>query len=348
MKIAFLAMTSLVAVISATCMGGGPIDVSEADDRFVANDLPGASAVLSTLQGEHPDSPEVMLRVALDQVLAGEWDAADATLADLEAKTGDESGEIRFRRAMVAVQAGDNDRLDDIKTHGLASGLPKGKLFAAEVHLVDAEADDALELLKEVRGEPGAVGQTAEAYLALLESGSVYKSGLAEAGALWSVGLRDVAVPTAEEMLKQLDDAEPMKAEQMLVWAGRAVTSGNPGAAATLLAEIAVIGAPENQNWRVQATRAMVFVADGQTAEAVAILDSLQEAAADGFVPYEGLMDARATAAALSTTPADARLLAGDVESVEAARGLFRAGATRVARDAAPSSSAFATFLENR
>ena len=348
MKIILLTMTSLVVAISAACMGGGPIDVSEAEGLLASNDLPGASAVWTTLSSENADAPEVLMCVAYDHVLAGNWDAADAALARAQEATGDEDGKIRLRRALVALQSGESDRLDQVKTHGRDSGLPVGKLLAAEMHLVDAEVDEALPLFKEVRTTPGRVGETAEAYIALLESGVPLNVSLAENSALWVMGMRDVACEGAEEVLKALPDDEPNKAEQLLLWAGRAATSNRAGIASSLLDEVRVLGAPPGQQWRVQATQAIVFVADGQPEQALAVFDSLQVAAADGFIPYEGLMDARATASALASSPADARSLAGDTESVAAARGLYQAGAGRVAREAAPGSSTFATFLENR
>ena len=348
MKIALLTMTSLVVAISAACLGGGPVDVTGAEDLLSGNDLPGASAAWAELEAANPDAPEVLIGVAYDHVLSGNWDAADAALAKA-AEAGDEDGKIRLRRALVALQSGDNDRVEDIQTHGLASGTPLGKLLAAEVHLVNIETDEATTLLKEVRGEPGTVGETAEQYLALIESGDIFKKGLAEVEAVWAIGLRSVAVESAEEMLKSLDDADPDKAALCLLWAGRAVTSGRAGSATALLDELnAVGGLPSDQQWRAQATRAMVFVADGEAGMGAGILDALQAAAADGQAPYEGVMDARATAAALAASPADARLVAGDAESAAAARGLFEAGASRVARDAAPSSTPLATFLENR
>lgn len=352
MKTTLLAMTSLVVALSAVCMGGGPVDVSEAEGRWASGDLPGASASWASLQGENPDATEVLIGAAYDHLLAGNWDAADAALAHAQEASGDEDGSLQLRRAIVALQAGrasgEGDRVDAIKTHGIGSGQPMGKLLAAEGHLVDSEVDEALTLLKEVRSTPGQVGQTAESYLALLESGSIYKVGLAEANALWAVGLRPVACEAAAEAVRALPDDDPSKSDQLLLWASRSVTAGMAGEASVLLDEVSLIGSPQGQEWRVQATRAMVFVADGQVDEAVGVFDALQTAAEDGFVPYEGLQDARATAAGLASSPAEARSLVGDVESVAAARGLYRAGASRVARDAAPGNSALATFLENR
>ena len=348
MKIALLTMTSLVVAISAACLGGGPVDVSEAEDLLSSGDLPASSASWAALEVENSESPEVLIGVAYDHVLSGNWDAADAALEKAQKATGDEDGSIQLRRALVILQSGENERLGEMQEFGKASGRPVGKLLAAEVHLVDAEVDEAVTLLKEIRNEPGAVGQLAENYIALIESADIYKKGLAEAEALWAVGMRDVAAGLAEEMLRPMPEEEADKAELLLLWAGRAVTSGNPGSATSMLDEAGAIGVPEGQLWRLQATRAMVFVADGQATLGAGILDALQDAAVNGQAPYEGIMDARATAAGLASSPADARMLAGEVESAEAARGLYQAGASRVARDAAPSDTTLRQFLENR
>jgi tetratricopeptide (TPR) repeat protein len=347
MKTTLLATIATVVAITAACMGGGPVDVSEAETRLAAGDLPGASESWEGLLAANPDSPEVLTGVAHDKLLSGDWDGADAALARAQELTGDADGAFRLRRALVGLQSGDPDRLDAVKRHAAESGRPEGKLLAAEVHLVDAEVDDALTLLKEIRTTPGAVGETAERYLALLESGNVFEPALAEATALWSVGRREVACSSAEEVLKALPDTDE-KSELLLLWAGRAATSGHPGVAAGLLDELNVLGAPPGQEWRVRATRAMVMVADGQIEEALAMFAALETLAAEGAVPFQGLQDARATASALAERPADAAAIAGSVESVAAARGLYQAGAGRYAKDAVPAGSAFATFLESR
>ncbi len=346
MKTTLLACVATVVAITAACMGGGPVDVSEAEVKLSQGDLPGANAEWTALQTENPEARGVWVGVAYDHMLAGNRDAADEALSHAQ-ELGDEDGAIKLRRALVALQSGDPDRLDTVRRYGIESGRAEGKLLAAEVHLADAEVDDALPLLKEIRTEPGVVGTTAEQYISLLESGNVFEESLAEATALWAVGLRRTACSSAEEVLKALPDTDT-KSAQLLLWAGRAATSGEAGVASSLLDEVDALGAPAGHEWRVQATRAMVMVADEQVADAVMIFDTLQTLANEGVIPYEGLIDARATAAALATRPADAKSIAGEGESIAQARGLFAAGAGRAARDAAPAGSAFGTFLENR
>ena len=315
----------------------GPEVVEGAHNALRSGDLPAAADEFARLSADHPDVPHVAVGQAYMQLLAGDHRAADATLAAAEPNAGEQVGEIKLRRALVALAAGD---LDGVKSHGKASGLPEGKLLAAEVHLVDLESDEAMQILREVAGSGGSVGDTAGRYLEMLDSGDQIQAGLAEATALWALGERESSCEAAEELVKALGD-DDQKNAQLLLWAGRAVTSGLPGVAASLLDDIDF--PPDGQAWRVQATRAMVAVAEGDVQEGARILAALEEAGA----PADGLADAMATACALTEDRAAAKELAGRVESAAAARCLLHAGAPRAAASQAPP-GALKTFLENR
>ena len=239
---------------------------------------------------------------------------------------------------MVAMRAGN---LDSVKKHGKASGLPVGKLLAAEVHLADLEEDEAIILLAEAAQGSGVVAQTAQHYLEMVQSDDQIKVGLAEASALWALGQREAAVEAAEELVKNIPGDDEKKAEQLLLWASRAVTSKRPEIASSLLDEIDF--PPEGQAWRVQATRAMVALAQGDDQQGLRIFQAL----ADGGAPADGLADALATAASLAQDKAVAKQLASSVESSASAMGLYKAGATVAARKSAPAGS-FSTFLESQ
>jgi hypothetical protein len=316
----------------------GPEVVEGAHAALKSGDLPAASEEFGRLAADHPDVLAVAVGQAYMELLGGDPKAADATLAAVEATAGDELGKVKLRRALVALASGD---LDGVKAHGKSSGLPEGKLLAAEVHLVDLESDEAMQILREVSSASGAVGATAGNYLAMLDSGDQIQAGLAEATALWALGERESACEAAEELVKALDDDAGDKNAQLLLWAGRSVTAQLPGVATSLLDDIDF--PPEGQAWRVQATRAMVAVAEGDVEEGGRIFSALQEAGA----PADGLADAMATACALTDDRAAAKQLAGQVESAAAARCLLHAGAGRAAMDQAPS-GAMKTFLENR
>jgi len=335
---------ALVGASMLACFGGGEVKTDAAEAQLESGDLAGAQSTYDGLAKDHPDAVNVAVGEAYMQMLAGQYDAADKTLQSVEDKAGDAVGEIKLRRALVALRSGN---LDDVKKYGKESGLPAGQVMAAEVHLADAEVDDAITLLKEAKSDPGDVGSTAQTYLTMLESGDALQAGLAEATALWAVGQRGVACEVAEEIVKALPDNGD-KGEQLLLWAGRAVTSGRSGIATSLLDELDLVGAPQGQEWRVQATRGLVFIAEGQNDEGIARFKALDAAIDAGFAPWQGVADATATAAALTQDKPTARALLQGSEGVPAARGLYAAGAGKLARNAAPNDSVFASFLENK
>lgn len=325
--------------IQALIGGGGPEVVEEANQALKDGDLPGAAAQYDELASSHSSSVHVAIGKAYTQLLAGDYAGADATLAAVEEGAGEMLGEVKLRRALVALEAGDD--LEPVKRHGAASGLPEGRLLAAEVHLVDLESDEASALFRELSSEGGTVGNTAATYLRMLDSGDQIQIGLAEVTALWALGDRQVACESAEELVKALPEDDETKSAQVLLWAGRAATSGVPQVGSNLLDELAF--PPEGQAWRVQATRAIIAAAQGEADEAIRILDALEE----GGAPADGLADARATACALVSDKPKARLIVGELESPAVARCLSEAGATAIAPQRAPDGP-LKTYLENQ
>jgi thioredoxin-like negative regulator of GroEL len=302
-------------------IGGGADDVllvQPAEALLQQGDLPAAAAEYQKLYAENPDSVEVAVGLAYVQLLAGDIVGADTTLAAIEPKSGEKVGEIRLRRALVALEAQDLDRVEML---GMSSELPEGKLLAAEVHLVDLESDEAIKLFREVSASGGVVGETANTYLQLLESSDQHKASLAEASALWALGDRAGACNAVKESLKALAEDDPDKGTLQLLWAGRAVVSGRPEVAKSLLEDLFP---PEGQAWRVQATQAMIALAEGRTQEANQIFQALKT---DPKVPKEGLDDALATACGVVRDPAIAQKLLEGVESAAAARCLASVGA---------------------
>ncbi len=334
----------LPAVLLLAGLGGcdmlfpaGPEVCDEAVATLKSKDLPGA---LEAYQAAYEDYSEVECALngyAYTLTLAGKYDKADKILAAGEPSAGEAVGDLKLRRALVALRAGN---LDSVKEHGAASGLPAGQVLAAEVHMADAESDEAMALLKEAAGAGGEVGSTAQSYLDMLESDDSVQQGMAEVTALWALGQRESAVEAAGELVTLLPDDEA-KAEHLMVWASRAVTSGHPDVARTLLDNVGF--PPDGQGWRVQATRAMVLIAEGNSEEGLSIFNML----AAGGAPADGLSDALATAACITDDRAVAKTLAGSVESPGAARCLLEAGAGKAATDASPGGS-LQTFLENR
>ncbi|MBN2799598.1 MAG: hypothetical protein JXX28_10660 [Deltaproteobacteria bacterium] len=314
----------------------GPEICNDAQALLRSGDLAGAEAAYEALAADGKSQLCVVTGRSYMKTLSGNYGAADKILAEAEPNAGEELGNIKLRRALVGLEEGN---LDAVREHGIASGLPAGKVLAAEVHLTDLESDKAVALLKEASSAGGQVGQTASRYLEMLEAGGA-QAGMAEVTALWALNRRADAVETVVELVGMLPEDEN-KSAQLLIWASRAVTSGKPDVARELLDSIDF--PPEGQGWRVQAIRAMADVADGDGA---AGLETFKKLAAGG-APADGLADAMATAACLTEDKAIAKELVGEQESYAGARCLSAVGAGGVAKRVVPAGT-LKTFLESR
>lgn len=335
----------ILLVVTAGCTGffeqfTGPGGLPEGvADQIKKGDLPAANQALVASNAEDPANVEVAVHLAFTQVMAGDYKGADKTLQAAEEKaTPEQLPDLKLRRAMVGLRAGN---IDSVRVHAKASGLPEGKLLAAEVHIADLQADAARPLLQEIQNDPGVVGRTAKEYLAMLDGGSQMEA-VAEITALWALGDRKTACEHAAEVILEMDD-EPRKVELQILWASRAVTSGQVGVANALISDVTELPSPELA-WRVEATKAVIAVAEGRFEEGIKTFDKLAQAGA----PADGLADARATAAGLAQDPAVAKQLVGDLESSAVSRGLLNAGATEDANNAAPDGTVMKTFLEKR
>lgn len=323
--------TALVALSGCFLLPGDEAAreaATQAESRLKSGDLPGAADDYDAAAAAHPGQVDVATGAAFMALQRGNAEAADRFLADAEAEAGERLPEVKLRRALVALEVGE---LEQVKAHGLASGLPLGQLLAAEVALADGEREEAQGLLQPASGAGGEVGRTADAYLALLGAEDPLVAGMSEAQALWALGLRKVAVKSVEEVALNLPDTFAGRDEQLLLWAGRAATSGETQVARSLLD--ALIFPPEGQQWRKLATQGLVACAEGDGDTCVRTLASLE-----GTAPADGLADARATGAMLigPTDPDAARKLAGPYVSNAAARALLEAGDVSAARESSP------------
>jgi len=332
------------------CAGGLDVLGLGADDAEIVavarsmadgGDLPGAHAEYERLLAEHPGSVGVAVGQAYLQMLGDDLAGADATLAAALPSAGDAAGAIHLRRALLALRWG--GRLDDVRDHAEESGLPAGALLAAEVYLVDLEHERAAALLRDASDAPGAVGQVAAAYLDMMDSGDLHLGELADATALWALGERQNACEAAESPLIELTSEHPDRDALLLLWAGRAVTSGLPAVARRLVDMMS--GPPVGQAWRLQATDAMVLLSEGKASAALGKFASLRQAVASGDVPADGLADALATACAISKDADTAMKLVQGVESAAAAKCLLRWGDAAAAIGVAPDGP-LRSFLE--
>lgn len=307
---------------------GGKAAADAAEAKLKAGDIPGAGDDYTAAAAANPGSVDVATGAAYAAMLQGDNAAADRYLAAAEASAGERVGEIKLRRALIALRAGD---LEKVKSFGAASGMPQGKLLAAEVALADGERDEASSMLAEVASSGGEAGQVAKDYLTLIGDQDPLVAGLSEAQALWALGERKVAVRSVEELVKALPADREDRGAQLLVWSGRAASVGETEVARSILGE--VIFPPEGQQWRKVATEAMIACADGDGATCQSLFATLE-----GNAPEDGLADARATAAVLvaAKDPDAAKALAGPYVSNAAARALLEAGDRAAARESAP------------
>ena len=155
---------SLAALVA--CVGSSDTQelTQDADKLIRDNNLPAAHSQYEAVAAANPESVFAATGLAHSQMLSGDYDAAQNTLAQAQA-AADKAGtgqQLRLRRAIVALSAGD---LSAVSQYGAESQLPEGMVMAAEVHLADVEPDEAIGLLRQVSGGQGPAANTAKAYL---------------------------------------------------------------------------------------------------------------------------------------------------------------------------------------
>jgi hypothetical protein len=301
--------------------------IEEADGKLKAGDLAGAAAKYDEAVQKAPTNLDAASGAAYMKVLGGDFAAADALLAATEATAGPKLGEVKLRRALVAVEAGD---IDKVKEFASASNLPAGQLLAAEAELADGNRDAAKTLLEGAKAGGGGVGTTATSYLDLMGDANPLVAGLSEAQALWALGKRKVAVRSVEDLVKAYAETREDGGDQLLLWAGRAAAVGETGIAYNLLDSITV--PPAGQAWRVQATRAIATCVDGDGTKCQEMFTAIQPSA-----PADGFADARATAALAiaDKDPATAKALLEGLSGDAAARAWAAIGDKAAASAAA-------------
>jgi tetratricopeptide (TPR) repeat protein len=302
-------------------------DIEEAEAKLKAGDLAAAAAKYDEAVKKAPTNVDAALGAAYMKDLAGDFAAADALLAASEAAAGPKAGDVKLRRALVAMDAGD---LDKVKEFASASGLPAGQLLAAEVELADGNRDAAKTLLEGAKADSGPIGTTATAYLDLMGDANPLVAGLSEAQALWALGQRRIAVRSVEDLVKAYAESREDGGDQLLLWAGRAAAVGETAIAYSLLDSITV--PPAGQGWRVQATRAIATCVDGDGAKCQEMFAGIQSGA-----PADGFADAKATAALATAEkdPATARALLDGLHGDAAARAWAAIGDKDAAQAAA-------------
>ncbi len=282
----------LLALSACNLIGGGEPDpaasvTAEADGKLRAGDLAGASDAYDAALAANPTNLEAAIGSAFGALVRGDLAAADQILVAAEAIAGERVGEVKLRRALVALEEGDTEAL---REHAEASNTAAGLVLAAEVALADGEREEARALLDRAAQVAGPIGEVAKGYVELLKHPDPAVAGLAENYALWALDQRDFAVASVEEVVKGLPEDYEGKPAELLVWAGRAASLGETQVASNLLE--AIDFPPAGQAWRVLATRAIILCAEGRGDDCNTMLDGLE-----GKAPADGLLHARATAA---------------------------------------------------
>jgi hypothetical protein len=334
-------LTTLLLTGCSLFSGDPAAAVADADAKLKSNDLAGAAAAYEAALTEHPESVEVATGAAYLRLLKGDTAGADAALAGVEAAAAERVGEVKVRRALVALQAGD---LDAMNTHATASNLPVGALLAGEYQLAEGNPTEARSQLQAAAKGGGPVGEAAGQYLRLMSESNPLVAGMAEAQALWALGQRPVAVRSVTDLVKAYAEThgDTDGTDMLLLWAGRAAAIGEAEVATGLLDSIVI--PPAGQTWRLNATRAMAACAAGDGATCVAgfnALDTLVQSpdGAGAGIPVDGLSDARVTAAfaIADKDPDTARALVAGLRGDGAARLLAKlndpANAAMVAAD---------------
>ncbi|MFK7931259.1 MAG: tetratricopeptide repeat protein, partial [Myxococcota bacterium] len=289
-----VAAVGAVAAVAWSLSGdpGPPQALAAGREALHAQDFDAAFAAFEEAATQAPEDVDVAAALAYAHLLKGQLDEADAELARaLDVASPAQQPALHLRRALVAQRRGD---LDGVQRHGVRSDIPAGLVMAAEVHLADAESDVAVPLLQRAAsGDDVIVADTAKRYLTYLSDSESGRAQLAEAVAMWALGQRQESVESSYELLLFVPERTPGRDAELLLWAGRAVVSGQPVIAEDLLDSMT--SPPPGHAWRVQATRAMVSVADGRVQDALEHFEMLEQAGA----PLDGLADARLTAASL-------------------------------------------------
>ncbi len=305
---------------------GGQEAAMAAKAKMKDGDVPGAAAAFEAAAKDNPESIESATGAALAAMMRGDLAAADAHLARVQATAGDRTPEVLMRRALVAQKAQDWDAM---RQYGESSGMAPGLLLAGEAALADGDREEAVGFFERVSG--GGAEVTARGYLSRLSSDDPIVAGLSEAQALWALGMRRVAVQSVSDLLLSYPESEGDKADQLLLWAGRAVSVRETVTATNLLKATKASG---DQVWRKAATEAIVSCASGKGQRCISEFDALEDKA-----PQDGLADAKATAAMLigEADAQTAKALVGDYVSEGAGLALWNAGAKRMARNSTPS-----------
>ncbi len=315
------------------------VDLRQAVSALRAGEMAAALSTFDAGVAADPTSYDAAVGASFGALISGDLDRADALLAGVKVSAGQKSAEILLRRAVVASRKGD---MAATRTFAESSGLEAGMVLAAEAALADGDPDGAIQLLTPIAEGSGVHADLAGAYMALLKDEDPIVAVLAEGYALWGLGQRSAAVSAVEGLILALPEDRTGRDAELMLWAARAASEGEPEVAIQLLESVRT--APAGQGWRIEATRAIALCAKGETATCIEKLKALEDNA-----PADGLLYARITAA-LQLGPeqkTEAVALIGERVSHASARAALRFGELEMAKRLSPDGM-FKRYLESR
>jgi hypothetical protein len=323
-------------LLSSACGGddvdnGGVIVTSQDPNALLAaGEVAEAISVWKGLYAADPSSTDNAVGAAYGALLEGRLSDADSILASVEPTAGADLGGIRVRRALIALEMGDNAK---VLEYGKSSGTAEGQVLAAEAALCDSDWDSAKLLFSPIRTAPAPVGTTATVYFDRLEQTEPVWGSLAEAEACWAMGQRSWAVESIKDVFDALPASWENLAEEAVVWASRALREGQLDVAKALVKKSD--GLPAYQKWRGDATTAHILCAEGKARACVQKLQAL-----DSSAPPMGLSHARAMGAMLlgAEHSKQAMVLLGEDQTVAAAHAALSIGDSAEALRHAPPS----------
>ena len=306
------------------------LDLGPAVSALRAGDLDVAVQAFQIANTQNPSHVDAAIGASYGYLVAGDYAQADRVLEIAEETARERRGEIQLRRGLLALESGD---LEAMVQHIQELRHPAAVLLLAEYRLTDGDQAGAVDLLNQLRSQEGPYGDLAKNYLDLITDNNPIVAGLAENYALWALGKKGPAVRSVSALLLSVPADQEGRSEDLLLWAGRAATSGEAEVARNLLDGVTEVS--EEHLWRVEATRAIALCAEGQATECREMLEALEETA-----PADGLAHAKATAAGLLGNESDravAEALLGEDVSSAAARVALQVGNSELARKLAPS-----------
>ena len=245
-----------------------------------------ANTVYTAIVQEDAQNVEAVIGASYVHFLSGEYDQAEQLLAGVTSSDVSVANDILLRRAIIAVRKQDFETAQALAKQ---SSTDFGKILAAEIYLIDGDAEEAIGLLDGVSSSEHK--KLASNYLQLLRHESDWMQSLAESQAAWALRDYKLAVKSASGLLKKVQDDLPNYSEEALIWASRSIALGEAELAQDIL-NTPGLDIPSNLVWKKTAIEGMVLCLSGDINGGLSTLESLET-----VVSQEGMQNIYATTA---------------------------------------------------